>query len=230
MSLLFNMLDLTFTTRHIHNWASFPLWSSLFILSGAISLLFPRSILAHSSVLAWRIPRMGEPGGLPSMGSHRVGHDWSNLAAAAAYWMSSDLGGSSSSVISFCLFILFMRFLRQEYWSGLPFPPPGDHVLSELSTRTYSSWSWVALQGITHSFTELYKPLCNDKAVIYEEECEGWVLLFKGKKERKWKKKQLPLRVAPLKNFFQWYRLLLPLKHCLLVYKFINHLKGALFK
>ena len=38
----------------------------------------------HSSVLAWRIPGMREPGGLPSMGSHRVGHDWSNLAAAAA--------------------------------------------------------------------------------------------------------------------------------------------------
>ena len=38
----------------------------------------------HSSVLAWRIPGTGEPGGLPSMASHRVGHDWSNLAAAAA--------------------------------------------------------------------------------------------------------------------------------------------------
>jgi len=38
----------------------------------------------HSSVLAWRIPGMGEPGGLPSVGSHRVGHDWSDLAAAAA--------------------------------------------------------------------------------------------------------------------------------------------------
>ena len=37
----------------------------------------------HSSVLAWRIPGMGEPGGLPSMGSHRVRHDWSDLAAAA---------------------------------------------------------------------------------------------------------------------------------------------------
>ena len=33
---------------------------------------------------SWRIPGMGEPGGLPSMGSHRVRHDWSNLAAAAA--------------------------------------------------------------------------------------------------------------------------------------------------
>ena len=38
----------------------------------------------HSSVLAWRIPGTGEPGGLPSMGSRRVGHDWSDLAAAAA--------------------------------------------------------------------------------------------------------------------------------------------------
>ena len=38
----------------------------------------------HSSVLAWRIPGMGEPGGLPSMGLHRVGHDCRDLAAAAA--------------------------------------------------------------------------------------------------------------------------------------------------
>ena len=37
----------------------------------------------HSSVLAWRIPGTEEPGGLPSMGSHRVGHNWRNLAAAA---------------------------------------------------------------------------------------------------------------------------------------------------
>jgi len=37
----------------------------------------------HSSVLAWRMPGMGEPGGLPSVGSHRVGDDCSDLAAAA---------------------------------------------------------------------------------------------------------------------------------------------------
>ena len=39
----------------------------------------------HSSVLAWRIPGTGEPGGLLSLGSHRVRHDWSDLAAAATY-------------------------------------------------------------------------------------------------------------------------------------------------
>ena len=41
-----------------------------------------KEMAPHSSVLAWRIPGTGEPGGLPSMGSHRVGHDWSDLAAA----------------------------------------------------------------------------------------------------------------------------------------------------
>ena len=41
-----------------------------------------KEMATHSSVLAWRIPGTGEPGGLPSMGSPRVGHDWSDLAAA----------------------------------------------------------------------------------------------------------------------------------------------------
>ena len=45
-------------------------------------------MVAHSSVLSWRIPGTGEPGGLLSMGSHRVGHDWSDLAAvASAFWL-----------------------------------------------------------------------------------------------------------------------------------------------
>ena len=41
-----------------------------------------KEMATHSSVLAWRIPGTGEPGGLLSMGSYRVGHDWSDLAAA----------------------------------------------------------------------------------------------------------------------------------------------------
>ena len=43
-----------------------------------------KEMATHSSVLAWRIPGTGEPGELPSMGSHRVGHNRSDLAAAAA--------------------------------------------------------------------------------------------------------------------------------------------------
>ena len=43
-----------------------------------------KEMATYASVLAWRIPGTGEPGGLPSLGSHRVRHDWSDLAAAAA--------------------------------------------------------------------------------------------------------------------------------------------------
>ena len=49
--------------------------------------------------------------------------------------------------------------LKQEYWSGLPLPPPVDHVLPELSTMT--RLSWVALHSMAHNFIEL------DKAVVH---------------------------------------------------------------
>ena len=45
-----------------------------------------KEMATHSSVLAWRIPGTGEPGGLPSIGSHRVGNDWSDLAAGEEIW------------------------------------------------------------------------------------------------------------------------------------------------
>ena len=75
----------------------------------------------------------------------------------AAYWGPSDLGSSSFSILSFCFFIVFKGFSRQEYWSGLPFPSPVDHILSDLSTMTHPSWvvPWAWL-----SFIEL------DKAVV----------------------------------------------------------------
>ena len=52
-----------------------------------------KDMATHSSVLAWQIPGMGEPGGLPSLGSHRVGHDLGDLAAAAVQrtWVRSLL-------------------------------------------------------------------------------------------------------------------------------------------
>ena len=59
-----------------------------------------KEMATHSSVLAWRIPGTGEPGGLPSMGSHRVGHDWSDLAAAAT---------------DYTLSYLFYCFIQLEY-------------------------------------------------------------------------------------------------------------------
>ena len=73
-----------------------------------------------------------------------------------AYWAPTDLGSSSFNILSFCLFVLFMRFSRQEYWSGLPFSSPVD-ILSDLSTMALLCW--VAPQAWL-SFIEL------DKAVV----------------------------------------------------------------
>ena len=69
----------------------------------------------HSSILAWRIPGMEEPGRLPSMGSHRVGHDWSNLAAAAAAPKSVDFDQRNllhmvEELISYLIFTCFRLF------------------------------------------------------------------------------------------------------------------------
>ena len=80
-------------------------------------------------------------------------------SSPVAYWVPTNQGSLSFSVLSFCLFILFMRFSRQEYWSGLPFPSPVGHILSELSTTICPSW--VALHGVPHCFIEL------DKAVVH---------------------------------------------------------------
>ena len=73
-------------------------------------------------------------------------------SSPVAYWAPTYLGSSSFSVLSFCLFILFMGFSRQEYWNGLPFPSPVDHIFF-----TMTHLSWVVLQGMAHSFTELDK-------------------------------------------------------------------------
>ena len=82
-------------------------------------------------------------------------------SSPVAYWTPSNLGDSSFSVISFCLFIQFMRFSQKIYWNGLPFPPPVDHVLSELSTMTHLPW--IVLHSVAHSFTELCKPVYHNK-------------------------------------------------------------------
>ena len=76
-----------------------------------------------------------------------------------AYWAPINLGSSSLCVLSFCHFMMFMGFSRQESWNGLPFPSTVDHVFSELSTMIHPSW--MALQGMAHSFIEL------DKAVVH---------------------------------------------------------------
>ena len=66
----------------VHGVAKSRTWLSDFTFTFHFHAL-EKEMATHSSVLAWRIPGTREPAGLPSMGSHRVGHDWSDLAAAA---------------------------------------------------------------------------------------------------------------------------------------------------
>ena len=77
-----------------------------------------KEMATRSSILAWRIPGTGEPGGLPSMGSHRVGHDWSDLAVAAVQF--------SCSVMSNSLQPRGSQHTRPPY----PSPTPGVHTNS----------------------------------------------------------------------------------------------------
>ena len=74
----------------VHGVAKSRTWLSDFTFTFHFHAL-EKEMATHSSVLAWRIPGTGEPGGLLSLGSHRVRHDWSDLAAAAAYKLLSDL-------------------------------------------------------------------------------------------------------------------------------------------
>ena len=96
-------------------------------------------------------------------------------SSPVVFWAPTDLGSSSFSVIFFCLFIPCMGFSRQEYRSGLPFPSPVDHVLSELSTMICPSW--VALHGMAHSFIELDKAVTHVGSFV---DCDGYSISSKG--------------------------------------------------
>ena len=84
----------------------------------------------HSSILAWRIPETGEPGGLLSMGSHRVGHDWSDLAAAAAM-------GSDAMILVFWTLVFKPTFslssftlIKKLFWfQVVTHPSPAFHMM-----------------------------------------------------------------------------------------------------
>ena len=78
----------------IHGIRKSQTWLSEFTFTFHLHAL-EEEMATHSRILAWRIPGTGEPGGLPSMGLYRVGHDWSDLAAAAALstprWCSNSM-------------------------------------------------------------------------------------------------------------------------------------------
>ena len=105
-------------------------------------------------------PRDGEPGGLPSMGSHRVGHDWSDLAAAAAYFMPGIL-----------YFLLFYPYT----------------ALSPLVTSNSFSISWVSFFFVFFCFFLILKPSSPLRVPTPGVPCSRWALgkLTQYKRESK---------------------------------------------
>ena len=100
-----------------------------------------KEMATHSSVLAWRIPQMGEPGGLPSMGSHRVGNNWSNLAAAAAamYYKTRNV-----RFLLICTYLLFTFNIVKFFWwhNPVPFAQPPGCPSQRLGNLFRDNFSW----------------------------------------------------------------------------------------
>ena len=110
-----------------------------------------KRVATHSRILAWKIPWTQEPGGLQSIGSHRVGHDWSDLALTTA--LQKCQLGLGFCFVSFCIF-LYIVCPSYTFWQA---SHSGKlHML--ISSR---SWCWTreawrfAVHGVTKSQTQL---------------------------------------------------------------------------
>ena len=106
-----------------------------------------KEMATHSSVLAWRIPGTGEPDGLPSMGSHRVGHDWSDLAATVAaagvHWRDWCWGWNYNTLATSCEELTHWK--RPWCLEGLGAGGEGDERGWDgwMASPTQCTWVWV---------------------------------------------------------------------------------------
>ena len=109
-----------------------------------------------SSVLAWRIPATEEPSGLPSMGSHRVGHDWSDLAVAVSnrkFRSSKEPNMSTNISTNMTIFAFF-------FWRTTAFIP----WINPLNTGTYG----------TPPYIEVAQPYIEGKAMAPHSSTLAW--------------------------------------------------------
>ena len=113
-----------------------------------------KEMATHSSVLAWRIPGTGEPGGLLSMGSHRVGHDWSDLAAAAA-------GGGSKRVL-----LWFMSNSVLPMFSSKHFIVSGLTFRLWKKTTCSSTEEWIKKMWYIYTM-EYYSAIKKNKIMLF---------------------------------------------------------------
>ena len=113
-----------------------------------------KEMATHSSVLAWRIPGTGEPGGLPSMGSHRVRHDWSDLAVALcllhALSLSLFLLQSGHFILTHIQFYFLFSCTKSTYQIN-----PFSAYLSFFSSRSSIGFKLIVFSSLTNY------PLCS---------------------------------------------------------------------
>ena len=129
-----------------------------------------KEMAIHSSVLAWKIPGLGEPSGLQSLGSHRVGHDWSDLAAAATVLLSQPGFPGGSAVKNLpanagdareCGFIPWIGTIswRRNWQPTLVFLPGKSHGQRSLVGYNHGvikSQTQLSTWGCIHTLSQLY--------------------------------------------------------------------------
>ena len=148
-----------------------------------------KEMATHSSVLAWRIPGTGEPGGLPTMGSHRVAHDWSGLAAAHCPGSHPKPDPVLSSLLHLVFFTLSEKLILKDWGSCLYLQDTGfreDRVTSVLDTEI---WTFLAvwqikgpsgILGPSHDVEAWLPPLPSPTSGGDLDKCLGFPGLLKG--------------------------------------------------
>ena len=136
-------------------------------MENRLAVAMEKKVATHSSILAWRIPGTGEPGELPSMGSHRVRHDWSDLAAAG--WHKEKAMAPHSSTLAWKIprveepgRLQSMGSLRVQHdWGpSLSLSCIGEGNGNPLqcscleNPRDGGAW-WAAIYGVAQSRTQL---------------------------------------------------------------------------
>ena len=139
-----------------------------------------KSMAPHSSILAWKNPWTEEPGGLPSLGSHRVGHDWSDLAAAAAVMKAF------SFFLMLPLILLTLAAWRPGL-QGCALPHSSQRLLSPVFPKVRMPCSQTVhplkSQSTDIKDTTEYPALscsspANRSVVLIKEGCNRWILDF----------------------------------------------------
>ena len=131
-----------------------------------------KEMATQSGIVTWRIPGTVEPGGLLSMGSHRVGHDWSNLAAATPYWEISSSSPSLTKAMSW-------KSLNHIFLCSLLF---FDYSVFSCNLSRYSCWYITCMVGAAACFVHSLFWILRVRS-WFTEEIWGWIDLTSFDKE-----------------------------------------------